>query len=183
MEPINENSACFFTQQLFLIGTYDPDGASRFAPYSWISFTAGPPKCLVLSTNNNERKKNTPQNIERTGMFSATVVTPDLLPFAEQRNLATSGSVMPASHAMEEGKTLHVPLLAGVKWSYECEVIEHVTIGGSDTYFGAFRRVNVREDIQTLDFIDIREINPVVYAPWHYFTIGQHLGEIGDFSL
>jgi hypothetical protein len=42
--------------------------------------------------------------------------------------------------------------------------------------------VNVREDVQALDFIDLCAINPVVYSPNHYFTVGEHLGKIGDYA-
>lgn len=182
MQIMPENSACFFTQQLFLIGTFDADGATHFAPFSWVSFSGGPPKCLVLSINNNERKKQTAQNIERDGVFSATVVTPELLPFAEQRNMATRGIVMPPSRAMEAGRVLQVPLLTGAVWSYECEAVQQVRLGGTDTYFGALRQVNVREDIAALDFIDLRAIDPVLYSPGQYFTVGRHIGKIGDFA-
>ena len=47
MKKIAKDDACFFTQQPFLIGTYDPEGAPRFATISWISYTFGPPACLV----------------------------------------------------------------------------------------------------------------------------------------
>ncbi len=53
MGPVTANAACFFTQQVFLIGTYDTDGSPHFAPISWISYTAGPPACLVISMSNN----------------------------------------------------------------------------------------------------------------------------------
>ena len=182
MNGMSENSAFYFTQQDFLIGTLDGDGATRFAPYSWVSFSGGPPKCLVLSISGNRLKKHTAQNIDRSGVFSAAVVTPDLLPFAEQHNFATRGIVMPLSRAMEKGKVLNVPLLANTAWSYECEVVEHVRIGGTDTYFGAIRNVSVRDDLATLPFIDLREINPVVYSPGHYFSVGEYLGAIGDFA-
>jgi flavin reductase (DIM6/NTAB) family NADH-FMN oxidoreductase RutF len=182
MEAINEHSACFFTQQLFLIGTYDEDETANFAPISWISFTGGPPCCLVISINGASRKKQTTLNIERTGLLSATVVTPNLLPFVEQHNLATQREGVVIPHAVEPGKTLNVPLLKGAKWSYECEVIQSVRIGSCDTHFAAFKGVNVREDIQALDFIDLCAINPVVYSPNHYFTVGEHLGKIGDYA-
>ncbi len=182
MKPINENPACFFTQQLFLIGTYNEDGSPNFAPISWISYTWGPPACLVVSINGTTRKKQTTQNIERTGLLSATIVTPDLLPFAEQHNQATRRDGMSVPQEVEPGRALEVPLVKGAKWSYECEVIQSVRIGGCDTHFAAFKRVNVREDVQALDFIDLREINPVVYSPNHYFTIGEHIGEIGDYA-
>lgn len=182
MEPITKDSACFFTQQLFLIGTYDEDGAPHFAPISWISFTWGPPCCLVISISGTTRKKQTMINIERTGLLSATVVTPELLPFAEQCNKATKRENLSIPMEFEQGRTLKVPLLKGAKWSYECEVINTVRIGGCDTLFASFHNVNVREDIQKLEFIDLRSINPVIYSPNNYFTVGEHLGAIGDYS-
>ena len=182
MELITENSMCFFTQQPFLIGTYDEDGSPHFAPISWISFTGGPPCCLVISVYGGKRKKQTTVNIERDGVLSATVVTPDLLPFVEQHNRATSREGLLLSQETEAGKKLCVPLLKNAKWSYECEVIQTVTIGDCPTYFAAFRQVNVREDIQKLDFIDLRAVNPVIYGPEHYFRVGEHLGQIGDYS-
>lgn len=182
MKPITKETACFFTQQPFLIGTYNEDGSANFAPISWISFTGGPPCCLVISINGNTRKKQTVINIERTGILSATVITPDLLPFAEQHNLSTSqqGALLPQE--ITTGNALPVPLIRGAKWSYECEVIKTVQIGGSSTHFAAFKHVNVREDIKKLDFIDLRNINPVIYSPENYFTVGDHLGKIGDYS-
>ncbi len=182
MEAINEHSACFFTQQLFLIGTYNQDGRANFAPISWISYTAGPPCCLVISVYGGKRKKQTAQNIERAGCLSATVVTPGLLPFAEQHNLSTQREGVVLPQAVVPGRVLQVPLLQDAKWSYECEVIQSVRIGVCDTYFAAIKSVNVRGDVQALDFIDLRAINPVVYSPDHYFTVGEHLGKIGDYS-
>jgi len=182
MEPITKDSVCFFTQQLFLIGTYNEDGSANFAPISWISFTWGPPCCLVISINGKTRKKQTTMNIARTGLLSATIVTPDLLPFVEQNNRSTAKDGVSLSNEFEEGKVLKVPLLKGAKWSYECEVIQSVTIGKCDTYFAEFKQVNIHEDIGKLDFIDLREINPVLYSPDHYFTVGAHIGEMGDYS-
>lgn len=182
METITKETACFFTQQLFLIGTYNEDGSPHLVPISWVSFTLGPPCCLVISIHGLKRKKQVSCNIERTGLLSATVATPDLLPFAEQQNRATKreNTVIPLE--TESGKVLKVPLIRGAAWSYECRVIRTVRIGGCDTHFAAFENVNVRDDIQKLDFIDLRTINPVVYSPNNYFTIGKHLGEIGDYS-
>jgi len=45
MEMIKNNTPCFFTQQVFLIGTYNEDRNERFAPISWISY-------MYLSTEN-----------------------------------------------------------------------------------------------------------------------------------
>ena len=182
MEIITKENAGFFTQQLFLIGTYNEDGTPNFAPISWVSFTWGPPSCLVISINGRTRRKQTVVNIERTGLLSATVVTPDLLPFAEQHNRGTQREGILIPQEFEAGKVLNVPLLKGAKWAYECEVIQTVSIGNCDTYFAEFKHINVREDVQRLGFYDLREINPVIYSPNNYFTVGEHLGEIGDYA-
>ncbi|SCL83552.1 flavin reductase family protein [Sporanaerobacter sp. PP17-6a] len=181
MEMIKNNTPCFFTQQVFLIGTYNEDRNERFAPISWISYTRGEPSCLVISINGTKKTK---ENIGRTGFLSATVVTPDLLPLCEQFNRATYKKEMKdkLQYSVEKGKILDVPLLVGGKFSYECQVIKTVEIGTTHTYFAEIKNINVSEDIQKLDFFDLREVNPVVYSPMNYFTIGKHLGKIGDYS-
>ena len=72
MEKPANNSPCFFTQQVFLIGTYNEDGKENFAPISWVSYTWGEPGCLIISMHGN---KQTKRNFERTKQLSATVVT------------------------------------------------------------------------------------------------------------
>jgi hypothetical protein len=80
MNKIESNNFCFFTQQVFLIGTYNKDGSENFALISWISYTCGEPACLVISIHGD---KQTKRNIAQSGLLSATVLTPNLLPFAE----------------------------------------------------------------------------------------------------
>ena len=182
MNGRDNDSVHFFTQQLFLIGTYNEDGNPNFAPISWVSYTWGPPDCLIISINGRTRIKQTTMNIDRTKRISATIVTPDLLPFAEQNNRATHREGIIIPHEIERGRVLEVPLLKEAKWSYECEIIQTVHIGGCDTHFAAIRHINVHDDLKHLEFVDLREINPVVYSPNHYFTIGEHIGEIGDYA-
>ena len=80
MEKPAHNSPVFFTQQLFLIGTYNEDGKENFTPISWVSYTWGQPSCLIISMNGD---KQTKRNFERTKQLSATVVTPYLMRFME----------------------------------------------------------------------------------------------------
>ena len=61
-------------------------------------------------------------------------------------------------------------------------LIHTVTFGESHTYLAEFEKVNVHPDIQKLDFIGLRKINPVIYSPNNYFTVGEHIGEIGDYT-
>jgi len=177
------NMPAFFTQQLFLIGTYNEDGKENFAPISWVSFTFGQPSCLILSMNG---EKQTKRNFERTKQLSATIVTPDLMRLVE-----TCGSKLHKKRFYEKekapftfikGNKLNVPLIANSKWSYECELYNIVQVGDTTTYFAEIKNINIDDEILKLDYIDLRKINPVVYSPGNYFTIGEHLGRMGEFS-
>lgn len=66
MNEITSTDRCFFTQQVFLIGTYNEDHTENFAPISWVSFTCGEKSCLIISMGSN---KQTRKNIERTGLL------------------------------------------------------------------------------------------------------------------
>lgn len=171
----------FFTQQVMLIGTYDPDGKERFCPISWVSYTWGPPPCLVVSIWSTKRTKD---NIVRTGLFSATVLTQDLLPLSEQFNRGTYKKELfdNLQYTVVKGKTLDVPLLENAKYTFECKVISTTEIGETMTLFGEIMHINIAEEIANMDFFDLRKIRPVIYSPDNYFAVGEHLGKIGDFS-
>lgn len=180
MPNVMPTTPCFFTQQLFLIGTCCEDGQPHFAPISWVSYTYGEPCCLIISMNG---RKKTKDNAARTKRLSATVVTPDLLPFSEQ--VATAADKAALIHEAIEvipGNVLDVPLIAGAKFSYECEILQTVELGDTTTYFAHIRQINLSSDVAALDWFDLNAINPVVYSPDHYFTVGRHLGKIGDFT-
>lgn len=180
MQKPSINSGDFFTQQLFLVGTYNEDGTENFTPITWVSYTWGQPSCLILSMHG---EKQTKLNVERTKLLSATVVTPELMRFAE----ACGCELRKERHFNNEklpftkGEVLNVPLIQNSKWSYECEIYHSVTLGETTTYFAEIKNINVDDETLKLDFIDLRKINPVVYSPDHYFTIGEHIGKMGDF--
>lgn len=181
MPQYESKDPAFFAQQVMLIGTYDPDGKERFCPISWVSYSWGPPPCLVVSIWGVKRTR---ENIGRTDLFSATLVTPDLLPLCEQFNRGTYKKELFESLRYEtrRGEALNVPLLKGTRYSFECEVLTMADIGETTTYFGRIAQVNSSEEIQAMEFFDLRRINPVIYSPNHYFTVGEHLGRIGEYS-
>lgn len=181
MPDFEKADPAFFAQQIMLIGTYDTDGKERFCPISWVSYTWGPPPCLVVSIWGVKKTKD---NIARTGFFSATVLTPDLLPLSEQFNRGTYRKELFDSlqYTVVKGKSLDVPLLENAQYSFECSVLSATEIGKTTTHFGEILQVNMSEEISALDFFDLRKINPVLYSPDNYFTVGTHLGKIGDFS-
>jgi flavin reductase (DIM6/NTAB) family NADH-FMN oxidoreductase RutF len=182
MPELERNPACFFTQQVCLIGTYDEDGAPRFAPISWVSYTLGEPACLVVSIL--DPNKRTRRNLDRTRQMTATIVTADLLPLIERHNRHTYRPELDpaAGRTFSAAQRVAAPLVDGAKFSYECTVIQTADVGNTRTYFARIDAVNMSKEIGDMEFFDLRAIQPVVYSPDHYFTIGEHLGQIGDFA-
>ena len=181
MKAMGPEEACFFTQQVYLIGTEDEDTSPRFAPISWVSYSWGSPACLVISIYGT---KQTKKNIARTKQLTAAVVTEDMLPFIEQCNRQTyRKEAMESFHVdIIQAETVQAPMLADGKFTYECEVINQVELGETTTYFAKINKICASDEILALDFLDLRKIKPVIYSPENYFLPGEHLGKIGDFS-
>lgn len=64
-------------QPSFIIGTNNEDGSHNFAPITWVSVTCEKDDYLiVISIFGTKRTK---ENIVRTGIFSANLVSVDML--------------------------------------------------------------------------------------------------------
>lgn len=78
---------------------------------------------------------------------------------------------------------LKVPLLKDTIYSIECKILTTTEIGKTITYFGEIHHINMTEDLGEMEFFDLTRINPVIYSPdKHYYTIGEYIEEIGDYS-
>ena len=69
-------------QPSFIIGTNNEDGSPNFAPITWVSVTheEGDGYLLVISMFGT---KMTKRNVQRTGVFSANLVSTDMLPLMD----------------------------------------------------------------------------------------------------
>lgn len=171
-------------QPAFIIGTNNGDGSSNFAPITWVSVTCegGNDYLLVISMYGD---KITKQNVIRTGLLSANLVSEDILPLMDYfgTRSAKDGKKDGAAYSESRGKTLDVPVLDESPWVYECEVKQSVETGASTTFFCRIRNIQINETLQVPDpfHVDLTKLNPVVYSGM-YHSIGKLLGQIGDFA-
>ena len=171
-------------QPAFIIGTNNADGSSNFAPITWISVTCegGSDYLLVISMYGS---KITKQNVIRTSLLSANLVSTDMLPLMDYfgTHSAKDGKKDGASYSVSRGAALDVPVLDESPWVYECEVRQTVETGESTTFFCRIRNVQIDETCAFQDTfdIDLTKLDPVVYSGM-YHSIGKALGRIGDFS-
>ncbi len=180
VEPVY--SMC--VQPSFIIGTNNEDGSANFAPITWISVTqeSGSGYLLVVSMFGT---KTTKQNVLRTGMFSANLVSTDMLPLMDyfgSRHAADSKKDE-MDYSVSRGQVLDVPVLDQSRWVYECEVSRKVDTGDSTTFFCSIRNIQMDERLVCKDpfDVDLTVLDPVIYSG-KYHSLGKVLGNIGDFS-
>ncbi len=170
-------------QPSFIIGTNNEDGSPNFAPITWVSVTheAGDGYLLVISMSGT---KATKLNVLRTGIFSANLVSTDMLPLMDYfgSRHANDGKKDGIACAVSRGEVLDVPVLDLSRWVYECEVSRAVETGDSVTFFCAIRSIQMDERLVCKDpfDVDLTVLDPVIYSG-KYHSLGKLLGGIGDF--
>lgn len=170
-------------QPSFIIGTNNEDGSYNFAPITWVSITQGTDGGydLVISMFGTKRTK---QNVIRTGVFSANLVSTDMLPLMDYfgSKHAKDGQKNDIPYGVSRGEVLDVPTLDASRWVYECEVARSVETGNSTTFFCPIRNIQMDERLTPKDIfdIDLTVLDPVIYSG-RYHSLGKMLGEIGDF--
>ena len=128
--------------------------------------------------------KMTKQNVLRTGIFSANLVSTDMLPLMDYfgSRHAGDGKKDGVSYSLSRGEVLDVPVLDESRWVYECEVEKSVETGDSTTFFCRIRNIQMDERLVCRDIfdVDLTMLDPVIYSG-KYHSIGNLLGNIGDF--
>ena len=170
-------------QPSFIIGTSNEDGSANFAPITWVSITheEGDGYLLVISMFGT---KMTKLNVLRTGIFSANLVSKDMLPLMDYfgSHHARDGKKDGISYTFSQGEVLDVPVLDASRWVYECEVEKAVETGDSTTFFCRIRNIQIDERLTCRDVfdVDLTVLDPVIYSG-KYHSLGKLLGNIGDF--
>lgn len=121
-------------QPSFIIGTNNEDGSHNFAPITWVSVTCEKDDYLiVISIFGTKRTK---ENIVRTGIFSANLVSVDMLELMDYFGTrhAEDGNKDDISYDVTRGDVLDAPVLGASRWVYECEVDKSVEVGESTTF-------------------------------------------------
>lgn len=170
-------------QPAFIIGTNNEDGTANFAPITWVSVTheEGDGYLMVISMFGT---KMTKKNVLRTGIFSANLVSTDMLPLMDYfgSKHAKDGAKNDMSYKVSRGEIVDVPVLDESRFVYECEVERTVETGDSTTFFCRIRNIQMDEKLVCEDIfdVDLTVLDPVIYSG-KYHSIGKMLGNIGDF--
>ena len=174
-------------QALFLYGTKQEDGQPHFGLFCWFGYCHSSEGLEVMACINGE--KQTKDLIRKNGMFSANLVSEQLLPLADYYGCIcgrTTPDKMKFLPAVEWGQVLDVPTIVESSVSFELEVKKTIPMGdGSDIFLCLIRNVTQDEQLMdtTVPFTErLMQAAPVL-APGDesYSSIdGRYLGKWGE---
>jgi flavin reductase (DIM6/NTAB) family NADH-FMN oxidoreductase RutF len=181
MGKINMAPECVFCPQpVYIIGTSNPDGTPDFCIITWIGFVWDKNPHLMLCIGGSKRTKD---NIFRTGEFSANLVSRDILQLADYfgNSKGENGPKDALPYEYSAGKKIQAPVLQSSRWIFECTVEKTVNLDGSDIFISKIDNIQTDENLKDIDkeMIDLKALDPVLYAPYNYYSVGDKLGECG----
>lgn len=169
------------------ISTVSGTGEANLAPYSQFTNVSFDPPMVMFSCNQriDQRRKDTVNNIERTGVFCWQLCTYDLREAVNRSAEGVAPSTDEFAHAGLEktwSRSLKtkVPMVRDSPVRFECEYVQTVRLPGNppmgtvDVVFGRVVGIHVDEGVLTDGKIDVRKTKPI--ARLGYFEYGV----IGD---
>ena len=166
------------------ISTVDENGISNLAPFSYFNMVSSDPPCVMFSTRrDNNKNKDTLNNVLQNGEFVVNLVTLDIV---EQMNI-TSASVEASIDEFELANLTTIDSVSvkpkRVKESLvhlECEKIHEHFIdndsnGGACVVIGKIKTIHIDDSILLENnYIDLNKYEPVArLAGSNYGTLGE----------
>jgi len=185
MKKVSVNlSNDFCPQPLYLYGTYREDGKPNFGLFCWFSYCWDGDLSVMACIGG---EKLTKDRIKATNVFSANLVTEQLLPLADYfgNKDGYDADKMPADIAVTHGEKLNVPVLVDSPRSYELRVKQWVKLDGSEIMICKIENI-VSDDALTDASKSIEErmrvACPAVTTARTYFSVGNRLGAWADWK-
>lgn len=172
----------FFPQPAYVIGAFRDDGEPNFTLITWITFCSVSPPTVMFASRG---EKMTPTLVVKTRAFSANLVTTGMVQMADYFG-NTSGyqtsKCADTGVAWSRGSVLDVPVLDDSPWVFECALVNTVHQSGSRVFFGEVKNILIDHRVPdpTYGKVDMGLLDPVVYAPVHYYAVGHRVATVGD---
>lgn len=178
LKPNND----YCPQTLFLYGTYDENGNPDFGLFCWFSYIWEHEMGVMCCIGGD---KLTRENICRNKIFSANLVTEELLPYADHLGCVNGKDPDKMKIGLEIGKgeVLDVPILEKSPVNFELEVTDFIPKGDGLVMLCKIRNVLQDESLSSEETVvqKLTRISPVKTTAHTYFSFnGRELGAWGE---
>lgn len=184
MEKMNIKPDWVFSPQpMYIIGTKNENGTPNFCIITWLGFSFDKTPHLMMTIGGSKLTKT---NILREKKFSANMITEDNLWIADYFGTTTGEEKEKndLSYGYKWGEYLEVPVINECHWTYECKVNKVIELDGAHLFLAEIENIQIDKEYENMDMkkIDLTKLKPAIYAPYNYFSIGEKLGEMGEWQ-
>ncbi len=173
----------FSPQPMYIIGTKNHEDVPDFCVITWLGFSFDKTPHLMMTIGGSKQTKT---NILRDKMFSANLVNKDMIWLADYFGTTKAEEKLTKGVPYDYtwGKSLKVPVLEQSNWVYECEVRKIIELDGSHLFLAEIKNIQIDKSFEGMDLkmIDLKKLNPAIYAPYNYFSIGDRIGGCGEWK-
>lgn len=173
----------FSPQPMYIIGTKNEEDVPNFCIITWIGFSYDKTPHLMLTIGGSKQTKT---NILRDRMFSANLINQDNIWLADYFGTTKGEEQLKddVPYDYKWGNQLKVPVLDQSNWVYECEVSKIIELDGSHLFLADIKNIQIDKRFEGMDLkmIDLKLLNPAIYAPYNYFSIGDRIGGCGEWK-
>ncbi len=169
-------------QTLFLYGTYDQQKKADFGLFCWFSYFWDKEMGVMCCIGGN---KTTLENIRRDKVFSANIVTENLLAEADYLGCVsgTNPNKMDINLEIGKGAVLDVPILDNSPVIFELEVTDFIEKDDGTVMLCKIRNVLQDESLSSDESVaeKLLKIRPVKTTAQTYLSYeGKNLGRWGE---
>ena len=178
LKPNND----YCPQTLFLYGTYDENGNPDFGLFCWFSYIWTDEMGVMCCIGGN---KLTKKNIKRDKVFSANLVTEELLPVADYLGCVNGNDPdkMNISLDIGKGEVFNVPILNNSPVIFELEATDFITKNDSDIILCKIKNVLQDESLLSNETVaqKLSRIAPISTTAKTYLGYdGRDMGAWGE---
>jgi len=173
----------FCPQTLFAYGTYREDGRANFGLFCWMTYYWDTDLGVVACIGGSKKTRDL---IHKNNVFSANLVTQEMLPLADYfgNKEGYDPQKMNIKVDVEKGAVLDVPVLVMSPVAFELEAVRSLPMDDGEVFLCKIRNVlseeSLRDEGKTLEerFDVIRPVNSTCnsYFSWD----GKFLGAWGE---
>ena len=180
-------SPTYSAQQVYLLGTFNPDGTLFLQSQAFVCYIPGPPEGNILGIVASEQMKS---NILREQTFSLNLCNVDMLSVVDSAWQGYMPEVSGEKNiGYKNGVKLNVPILDASPCVEECKVVQSFHVGDtfvviSETICTHAEHKNILPYDGSEDLYnwytrqDAQQFNPLMYSV-KYYTLGKSVGQLG----
>ena len=159
-----------------LIGV-DVEGKPDFTTVAWTGVAASVPPSITIALQHH---RHSLKGVRQHMAFSVNIPSSDQVKETDYCGLASGARVDKAGDCgfkVFYGKLKNVPLIEQCPINHACEVVQILNLGSHELIVGRIAESHVSEDCVVNGRPDPLKVQPILFAGFGYFAMGEHLGK------